>query len=262
MSVRVLTRSKATLWGTEQNTDEEAPGKTEERQHQIETHVGSRSDQYRGPGGSNWVHASLVDAKAACEAEPRCVGIHYDATSKSFVKLSKLGTPDQDDDATAACKADPKCIGIHSNKTAGTFVHLRKRSTPDEEGLDKHACWQLTRGTASFSCVKVLLMCCHWVPLFFALVKSRELRTTITQCTHMYARPEITACKQSHFHKRTPFDTAFRPACTNGQTTTACLARKLSLQRQGNSKPLPRRTSARQGKNGRWMAVARCRAHL
>ena len=145
----IFGRSKTTLWGSEQTAAEGLAGQTEERLHQIGTRT--RDD---------WVFARLVDAKTACKAEPRCVGIHYDTANQRFLKLSKLGTPNQDDDATAACKAEPTCVAIHYDRqdlppdqttVSKRFSKFSKSVTPTQKRLGKHACWKLTRERQLFA---------------------------------------------------------------------------------------------------------------
>ena len=56
----------------------------------------------------SWTEGNISAAKAACEANPDCVGVHYDARTPNFILLAKVGVPGGQDPGNRLCYKYPR----------------------------------------------------------------------------------------------------------------------------------------------------------
>ena len=68
----------------------------------------------------DWVIADLATAKAACEANVECVGIHFDTNGPDYLLLRRLGTPNNVDNDPVGRRTCWKLRENSGNRAAGT----------------------------------------------------------------------------------------------------------------------------------------------
>lgn len=71
----------------------------------------------------SWTEGSISAAKAACEANAVCVGVHYDAKLPDFVLLAKIGIPGGQDPGRRSCYKYHRPMA-----PTGTPTHPRART--------------------------------------------------------------------------------------------------------------------------------------